>query len=98
MCTGANKTGTCSYDVYDLDQCHNLDEPFYRNIRTFAPDDDNFACYPRLVDCSGLCTSPTGCTCGAVNASYVHRLDLAAIKWDTLFRSFNCFVPSQQRA
>ncbi|KAG8665609.1 hypothetical protein FPOAC1_010408 [Fusarium poae] len=46
LCTGANSTGTCSYDVYELDKCHQLKAPFYQNTSTFSPDGEEFYCYP----------------------------------------------------
>ncbi|KAL6356087.1 hypothetical protein LRP88_09675 [Fusarium phalaenopsidis] len=75
MCTGANATGTCHYE----------------NVKTFAPDGENFACYPRVYDCGGICKSPTGCTFGKVDFNYEHKYNLSAIGWDTLFQSFDCF-------
>jgi len=91
MCTGANATGTCHYEVYQLKTCHQLPPPFYKNIKTFAPDGENFACYPRVYDCGGICKSPTGCTFGKVDFNYEHKYNISAIGWDTLFQSFDCF-------
>ncbi|RSL83450.1 hypothetical protein CEP51_004485 [Fusarium floridanum] len=91
MCTGANATGTCHYEVYKLKECNQLPPPFYKNIKTFAPDGENFACYPRVYDCGGICKSPTGCTFGKVDFNYEHKYNLSAIGWDTLFQSFDCF-------
>ncbi|KAI8677290.1 hypothetical protein NCS56_00618800 [Fusarium sp. Ph1] len=91
MCTGANATGTCHYEVYKLEKCHQLPPPFYKNVKTFAPDGENFACYPRVYDCGGICKSPTGCTFGKVDFNYEHKYNLSAIGWDTLFQSFDCF-------
>ncbi|KAJ4198234.1 Hypothetical protein NCS54_00596700 [Fusarium falciforme] len=91
MCTGANATGTCHYEVYKLEKCHQLPPPFYKNVKTFAPDGENFACYPRVYDCGGICKSPTGCTFGKVDFNYEHKFNISAIGWDTLFQSFDCF-------
>ncbi|KAF7540534.1 hypothetical protein G7Z17_g12171 [Cylindrodendrum hubeiense] len=89
-CTGVNATGTCHYEVYELEKCHQLPTPFHANINTFAPDGEDFSCYPRTTDCDGICRSPTGCTFGAVDFNYEHKYDLGAINWDTLFKSFDC--------
>ncbi|KAM0436749.1 hypothetical protein ACHAPT_002460 [Fusarium lateritium] len=91
MCTGANATGTCHYEVYELKKCHQLPPPYYRNIKTFAPDGENFACYPRVYDCGGICKSPTGCTFGKVDFNYENKFNMSAIGWDSLFQSFDCF-------
>ncbi|PNY20897.1 uncharacterized protein TCAP_07301 [Tolypocladium capitatum] len=90
LCTGPNATGKCQHNVYQLDKCHQLRAPFYRSINTFAPDGEAFVCYPRVVDCGGICTSPTGCTFGAVGFAYAHKYNLSAIGWDVLFSSFDC--------
>lgn len=92
MCTGANATGTCEHKVWELNECHQLKEPFLENTKTFAPDGENFQCFPRLMDCGGICTSPTGCTFGAVAFDYEHKYDLSAIKWNKMIRSFDCLV------
>ncbi|KFG81597.1 hypothetical protein MANI_013988 [Metarhizium anisopliae] len=90
LCTGANSTGTCKYSVYELNKCHQLTEPFYQNTNTFALDGENFYCFPRLVNCTDICTSPTGCTFGAVDYSYEHKYNLSAISWDKYITSFQC--------
>lgn len=90
MCTGANATGTCEYKVWEMEKCHQLEAPFLANINTFAPDGEAFECYPRIGDCGSICTSPTGCTFGAVNFDYENKFNLSAIKWDKLMRSFDC--------
>ncbi|KAF4121143.1 hypothetical protein GMORB2_2105 [Geosmithia morbida] len=91
ICTGANHTGTCDYQVYTLNgTCHQLPEPYAGNVKTFAPDDAAFQCYPRTYNCGGNCTSPTGCTFGAVDYGYANKNDLSVINWDHLFRSFDC--------
>ncbi|KAM4057090.1 hypothetical protein HRG_003939 [Hirsutella rhossiliensis] len=90
MCTGANATGTCKHQVYELNKCVQLEAPFYHNTSTFAPDGESFSCFPRVTNCGAICTSPTGCTFGAVNFTYEHKFDLGAIKWNTLIASFDC--------
>ncbi|KAM5351275.1 hypothetical protein ACJ41O_003998 [Fusarium nematophilum] len=92
MCTGVNATGTCHYQVYELEKCHQLPKPYYLNINTFAPDGENFACYPRASGCDDICKSPTGCTFGAVDFNYENKFNLGAIKWNTLFKSFDCIM------
>ncbi|RBR05452.1 hypothetical protein FVER53590_05434 [Fusarium verticillioides] len=52
ICTGANSTGTCTHEVYTLNKCHQLSEPFLRNVTTFAPDGEHFNCYPRTTGCN----------------------------------------------
>ncbi|EHK41434.1 hypothetical protein TRIATDRAFT_259330 [Trichoderma atroviride IMI 206040] len=99
LCTGANATGTCSYSVYELKTCHQLPAPFHHNTSTFAPDGEDFECFPRIGDCGSICTSPTGCTFGAVDFSYKNKFNLGAIKWNTLISSFDCSLktpPSTQ--
>ncbi|KAJ4268752.1 hypothetical protein NW762_002820 [Fusarium torreyae] len=90
ICTGANQTGTCNYQVYDLDKCHQLPKPYYLNTSTFAPDGENFECFPRTTGCKDICKSPTGCTFGAVDFNYKNKFNLTAIKWNNLFSSFDC--------
>ncbi|KAF4985489.1 hypothetical protein FDECE_16532 [Fusarium decemcellulare] len=90
MCTGANATGTCHYEVYRLKECHDLPKPFLQNINTFAPDGEDFSCYPRVTSCDDICKSPTGCTFGAVDFNYENKFNLSAIKWNKLFKSFDC--------
>lgn len=90
LCTGANATGTCIHGVYPMKACHQLPAPFFENINTFAPDGEDFACYPRVTACDEICMSPTGCTFGAVDFNYEHKFNLSAINWNNLFRSFDC--------
>ncbi|ATY63785.1 hypothetical protein A9K55_004789 [Cordyceps militaris] len=90
ICTGANATGDCVYKKYELVKCHQLEPPFLGNSSTFAPDGEDFGCYPRVVDCNGMCTSHTGCTFGWVDFDYEHKFNLSAIEWNTLIRSFAC--------
>ncbi|RBR25858.1 uncharacterized protein FIESC28_01351 [Fusarium coffeatum] len=90
LCTGANSTGTCTHEVYEFDVCHQLKAPFYHNTSTFSPDGEDFFCYPRTVDCDGICKSPTGCTFGPVDYEYENKANLTAIEWNTLISSFRC--------
>lgn len=73
-----------------METCHQLEAPFHHNVNTFAPDGEAFECFPRAGDCDAICRSPTGCTFGAVDFAYEHKYNLSAIKWDTLFSSFDC--------
>ena len=90
LCTGTNSTGTCKYNAYELNKCQQLAAPFLQNTNTFAVDGDNFFCFPRTVDCGGICKSPTGCTFGQVDFNYEHKYNLSAIQWDKNIRSFDC--------
>ena len=92
MCTGPKATGTCKYAVYTMKDCHQLEKPYVSNINTFAPDGENFECFPRAYDCGDICTSPTGCTFGAVDFDYEHKYNLSAISWTKEFRSFDCMM------
>ncbi len=38
--------------------------------------------------CGGICTSPTGCTFGAVSYDYQNKYNLSAIGWDKCITSF----------
>ena len=75
-----------------MQTCYTLEPPWHQNTSTFAPDGEGFHCYPRAYDCGAICTSPTGCTFGAVSFGYAHKYDLGAIGWNTLFRSFDCYA------
>ncbi|KAG5987411.1 hypothetical protein E4U43_005083 [Claviceps pusilla] len=90
LCTGVHGTGTCKYQVYPLNQCQQLPAPFYQNTRTFAVDDGDFECTPRLTNCGDICMSPTGCTFGAVDSNYQNKWDLGVIGWNTYITSFDC--------
>ncbi|KAL7626611.1 hypothetical protein AAE478_003384 [Parahypoxylon ruwenzoriense] len=90
MCKGANATGECHYEVYSMRECHNMPEGFSANTKTFAPDGDNFFCWPRVGQCEEICTSPTGCTFGAVDFYNPIKWDLSTIQWDHLIESFSC--------
>ncbi|KAH8203394.1 hypothetical protein TruAng_002489 [Truncatella angustata] len=92
ICHGANATGDCHYEVYSLQDCHDLPAGLSGNASTFAPDGDAFFCYPRAGNCSQICTSPTGCTFGAVSFYNPVKYDLSSIKWDTLIKSFSCHL------
>lgn len=90
MCVGADGEGPCINEIWTLDECHQLPEPFYENINTFVPDGAGFACYPRTYNCGEICTSPTGCTFGEIDEHYEHRYNLSAIGWNNIFQSFDC--------
>lgn len=96
MCTGADQTDTCDYQVWPLETCNLLPSPFHHNISTFVPDGEEFYCFPYAYDCGQICTSPEGCTLGGVNSTYEYRYNLTAVEWNTLFGSFECHlgVPS----
>ncbi|GAP89759.1 hypothetical protein SAMD00023353_3600550 [Rosellinia necatrix] len=91
ICQGANATGKCHYETYTLNECHEVPEAFFQNTRTFAPDGDNFYCWPRVGRCSDICTSPTGCTFGgAFYFDNPNKYDLAKISWDKSLVAFDC--------
>ncbi|KAK1750698.1 hypothetical protein QBC47DRAFT_406755 [Echria macrotheca] len=90
ICNGANSTGVCEHKVYELDVCHDLEAPLFQNSSTFAPDGEGFYCYPYATKCDGICTSPTGCTLGAVSFAYQYKFDLSQIGWDKGISSFEC--------
>ncbi|KAK6842296.1 hypothetical protein PG990_005759 [Apiospora arundinis] len=91
ICQGVNATGPCHYEVYSMQDCHDLPDNLSGNAATFAPDGDSFYCYPRVGHCSDICTSPTGCTFGAVNFSSPVKYDLTSIQWNTLIQAFHCY-------
>ncbi|CAK7244418.1 MAG: hypothetical protein STHCBS139747_005956 [Sporothrix thermara] len=91
LCTGANSTGTCQYNVYPLNTCVNITTPFAGSTNTFAPDGEAFACYPYAMPCGGICTSPEGCTLGAVDFNYKYKYNLSAVSWQGV-ASFRCFT------
>ena len=43
-------------------------------------------------NCSEICTSPTGCTFGAVDFYNPRKWDLTAIRWQNLLGSFTCYL------
>ncbi|KAI0527756.1 hypothetical protein F5B22DRAFT_2990 [Xylaria bambusicola] len=91
LCQGANATGLCHYEAYALDECHDVSADFYHNTRTFAPDGDDFYCWPRVSKCSDICKSPTGCTFGgAFYFDNPNKYDLTKISWDESLASFDC--------
>ncbi|QPH02252.1 hypothetical protein C2857_006461 [Epichloe festucae Fl1] len=96
LCTGVNATGACKHQVYPLNQCQQLEKPFYQNTSTFAVDGEDFECNPRLVDCGVICTSPTGCTFGAVDFNYKNKWNLGAIGWDKYITSFDCHLKTRK--
>ncbi|KAI1361556.1 hypothetical protein F5Y08DRAFT_314310 [Xylaria arbuscula] len=91
LCQGANATGACYYEAYTLDECHDVPADLYHNTRTFAPDGDDFYCWPRVSSCSDICKSPTGCTFGgAFYFDNPNKYDLTKISWDASLASFDC--------
>lgn len=91
ICTGPTATGNCTHGVYTLDTCHNLTAPWSGNAATFAPDGEEFYCYPYLIACGGICRSPEGCTYGAVSYNTTGKFNLtAAGGWNNLIESFEC--------
>ncbi|KAI0847901.1 hypothetical protein F5Y00DRAFT_107084 [Daldinia vernicosa] len=98
ICNGANATGTCHYEVYSMHDCHELPDGLINNAKTFAPDGDAFYCWPKVGRCDQICTSPTGCTFGAVSFYNPVKWDLSTIKWDTLITSFECALNQTTKA
>ncbi|KAI1828311.1 hypothetical protein F4861DRAFT_535273 [Xylaria intraflava] len=93
LCQGANATGDCHYEVYSLDECHDVPEGFFHNTRTFAPDGDDFYCWPRVATCKDICKSPSGCTFGgAFYFDNPNKYDLSKILWDKSLGSFDCHL------
>ncbi|KAI0128905.1 hypothetical protein BJ170DRAFT_594726 [Xylariales sp. AK1849] len=92
ICQGVNATGSCDYEQYTMDECHDLPADLSGNAATFAPDGDNFYCYPKAGSCSEICTSPTGCTFGAVDFNSAVKYDLTSIQWNNLLKSFTCHL------
>ncbi|KAI0166243.1 hypothetical protein GGR57DRAFT_496516 [Xylariaceae sp. FL1272] len=91
ICTGANATGDCVYQDYTLEDCHDLPADFVRNTNTFAPDGDDFYCWPRVSSCSDICKSPTGCTFGtSFYFDNPHKFNLHSVSWDKSLASFDC--------
>ncbi|KAI1194776.1 hypothetical protein F5X97DRAFT_327233 [Nemania serpens] len=91
ICQGPNATGACQYEAYALDVCHDLPQEFFKNTRTFAPDNDDFFCWPRVGRCSDICRAPSGCTFGgAFYFGNPNKYDLAKISWDKSLVSFDC--------
>ncbi|KAK4171860.1 hypothetical protein QBC36DRAFT_86647 [Triangularia setosa] len=92
ICTGPNATGRCDHETYELKKCYNLPDGLRNNAATFAPDADDFFCYPYLKVCGGICTSPEGCTMGPVDSDYPHRYNLTAVGWNEFITSFDCLL------
>ncbi|KAI8627388.1 hypothetical protein F5Y19DRAFT_477602 [Xylariaceae sp. FL1651] len=91
ICNGANATGNCHYETYTLEDCHDMPTEFYQNTSTFAPDGEDFYCWPRVSRCSDICKSPTGCTFGgAFYFGNPNKYDLGKISWDKSLVSFDC--------
>ncbi|KAI0380932.1 hypothetical protein F5Y04DRAFT_281278 [Hypomontagnella monticulosa] len=90
ICNGANATGPCHYEVYSMNDCHDMPEGFSAKTKTFAPDGDRFFCFPKVGRCDEICTSPTGCTFGSVDFNSPVKYDLSKIQWDHLIESFRC--------
>ncbi|KUI64878.1 hypothetical protein VM1G_00316 [Cytospora mali] len=97
ICNGPHATGNCTYEVYNINQCYNVSAPFYQNAATFAPDGEEFYCYPYIMDCGGICTSPEGCTLGGVSYNTTNRFNLTAFEgWDHYISSFTCHTGHAQ--
>ncbi|CAN8097383.1 unnamed protein product [Discula destructiva] len=93
LCTGAQATGNCTHQVVPLGVCTDLAAPYLQNTATFAPDGEAQYCYPYLYPCDGICTSPEGCTYGAVTYNTTAKWDLtAAGGWNRLIESFQCYA------
>lgn len=92
ICRGANATGLCSYQTYVLETCQDLPADLSRDAATFAPDGDGFYCFPRAGSCEETCTSPTGCTFGAVDFYNPVKYDLSSVRWQNLIGSFDCHL------
>ncbi|SPQ26060.1 f6256023-dea7-4ad9-b616-15c82cfef3ce [Thermothielavioides terrestris] len=90
ICNEPNAQGHCEYGVYKLETCYNLPPALIHNAATFAPDGEAFFCYPYLMECGGICTSPEGCTLGAVSFNYEHKFNLTATGWNKYITSFDC--------
>ncbi|KAI1078351.1 hypothetical protein F5B20DRAFT_225883 [Whalleya microplaca] len=98
ICNGANATGACHYEVYSMEECHEMPDGFSGNAKTFAPDGDGFFCWPHPGHCGEICTSPTGCTFGAVDFNSAVKWDLSTIQWDKLIEHFDCQLNSTAKA
>ena len=73
-----------------METCYDLKKPFYQNSDTFAPDGDEFYCYPYLYKCGGICTSPEGCTLGPISFNSTWKYDLSPTGWNKYIESFEC--------
>lgn len=72
-------------------RCYNMTAEFFQDAATFAPDSDVFYCYPYIMACGGRCTSPTGCTAGALSYNSTNKFNLTNWGgWDHLISSFEC--------
>ncbi|KAK4151776.1 hypothetical protein C8A00DRAFT_16867 [Chaetomidium leptoderma] len=90
ICNDPNGQGHCEYAVYELEKCYNLPPALINNAATFAPDDAAFYCYPYIMECGGICRSPSGCTLGSVSFDYEHKFNLTEIGWNEYITSFEC--------
>lgn len=90
MCSGVNATGTCQYAVHPLKTCVNTPVALNGTTNTFAVDGEAFECFPYVQNCSSICTSPEGCTLGAIDFGYAHKYNLSAVGWGTLMGSYKC--------
>ncbi|KAK2073885.1 hypothetical protein P8C59_008129 [Phyllachora maydis] len=92
MCTGANSTGQCNHAVHPMDKCVNVTTALYHKVVTFAPDGEEFYCYPYENLCGvGICTSPEGCTLGAISYESPFKDNLTAVGWGQSVGSFECY-------
>ncbi|KAK3340540.1 hypothetical protein B0H65DRAFT_263085 [Neurospora tetraspora] len=92
ICNGPNASQACAYNVYEMETCYNLPEQFFRNASTFALDEGGWYCYPYIMSCGEICTSPEGCTLGGVSSQYEHKFNLSAVGWDHYISSFECHL------
>lgn len=96
ICTGVNATGSCEHIVSTLGECTDLTAPYLQNASTFAPDGEEFYCYPYLYACDGICRSPEGCTYGAVSFNTTAKMDFTDGGWNNLIESFACYPGPEQ--
>lgn len=48
ICNGADATGNCTHEVYEMGRCYNMTSEFSGNVATFAPDGGPWYCYPYM--------------------------------------------------
>ncbi|KAI0480236.1 hypothetical protein GGR56DRAFT_687225 [Xylariaceae sp. FL0804] len=95
LCQGVDATDTCNYTVYAMETCYDVPTGFSKNTSTFAPDGDDFYCFPRVGTCAETCTSPTGCTFGgALYFDNPAKYNLSMISWESSLMSFDCHLNS----
>ncbi|ESA43294.1 hypothetical protein GE21DRAFT_4470 [Neurospora crassa] len=92
ICNGPNASQACAYNIYEMETCYNLPQQFFRNTNTFALDEGEWYCYPYIMSCREICTSPEGCTLGGVSSQYEHKFNLSAVGWDHYISSFECHL------